>query len=127
MLKNIIFNTNFEIIDQMGIFELIGIILIILSILIAYYSYIDKGKTETVSVFKVLKYFIIYFYNFIAFMFIACSSFRQLDNGSSFDCLIVNTIKLSIYLAIFALMIFLVLDQLTQFFKERYYKYLNIL
>ena len=127
VIKPIFENSNFTYVNEIRIFELIALNLVIISILIAYYSYFDKNKNETVSNTKIAKYTIISFITMVSTFLTIYISFIDIDIFNIYHCRMINTIKVCLFADIVLLFLFIFFDQSIQFYKEKYYKKMDIL
>jgi hypothetical protein len=127
LLNHIFGNSNFSYVNEVRVFELLALNLLIISIIIAYYTYFDKNKNETVSNTKITKYGIISILSLLDICLTMKVSYMHVNLLLSYYCTLINTIKVCLFITILLLFIFMFWDQLVQLSKEKYYKSIDIL
>ncbi len=109
-ISNILLNGNSNFLYDIGIIETLALQLTILTTIVTYFHFNDGRDIFTLSITKIFKYAIILILILISIGLIIYCSFNDVDKVK--DCILMNSLKLSIFSTIILSIFFYLHDQI---------------
>lgn len=123
--SEIFLNSKSSFICDIGVIETLALQLTVLTTVITYFHFNDGRDIFTLSITKVFKYAILLILTSISIGLLIYCSFYDIDKVR--ECILMNTLKLSIFSAIVLSIIFYLHDQIRMYVNVIFHRRIGII